>query len=311
MIAKLYSFNCAFFLLVIVSICCFSACSFKMPSMPGTGGFSPASAEEKAELLRQLTKHSDEIHSARAQFVSKVKRGLAEDVSTEVLVFDRPDMLRLEIFATAMNRLAAMIVVRRSFLHAVNTIQKKVYRGTASMENFEQIISVPFVPEQFVLWLTGRFAPPGKDEQATYEALINKEKGEVFLTFGLKEQRTVVLHANTSECKLTPAAGSPEQDSQYSTCMSLKAYEMRRSGSTVFYSSFTYDASKPGQPLAPSRIDFWLPEKQVHGEISFKDVEFNPNLTADRDKLFVGRASGGVEIISLDNKIHQSVDPLL
>jgi hypothetical protein len=309
MIAKRCPHNRLLSLLLILGISSLSACGFKMPSMPGTGGFAPASAEEKSELLRQLTKHSEEIQSARTQLVSKLKRGLAEDVSTEVLVFQRPDMLRLEIFATAMNRLAAMVVVRRSFLHAVNTIQKKVYRGTASMENFEQIVSVPFVPEQFMLWLTGRFAPP--EEEAACEALVNKEKGEALLTFSLKDKRTVVLHANISECKPPPAADTPEQAPQYNTCISLKAYEVRRSGSTVLYSSFSYGAGTPEQPVAPSQIDFWLPEKQVHGELSLKDIEFNPNLTADRDKLFVGRNPGGMEIISLDNRIHPSVDPLL
>ncbi len=274
--------------------------------MPDEDEFTPLKTAESQHILEEIRKQANEIDSLRARMDTTIQKGPLSEKATAVVVFERPDLLRLEFFATALNRLAALLISRGQSLQGVDVLNREVYRGTASDENFMRLLSLPFAPEEFMLWLTGRFFPPRNPNMAV-EARSSKDGQTVMLSFNNRSNTKVLLLASLAGC-------SPESVKKDlpGSCGRLQAIEIRDAGDEpLFFATFAHQKNVSNKIILPSTISFWLAEKQVSGEIRFLNASPNVSLEGEKERLFAERTPAGAIIHDLDKSSGEKFVPFL
>ncbi len=287
---------CAMFLLC--------SCTPRSRGRITTEGYRPVDAAGKASMISAIEAQNAQIRSVRARIETRLRHRAGEENPTLAAVFIYPEVLRLEFFATALNRLSALIIADAQELRAINLNKMQAFAGASSSENLQKLLAIPFVPEEFMRWLAGRAAVSSDQEQQA--EIMRHDRTNHALVILPGAERKLVLLLDLAGCTDTSRLISAE-----ARCPLLIASELTdEDGRTIIYSSYNYDLSGAENLVFPSRISFSLPQLAVSGELNMREVRVNADLSQEKERLFTLRFPAGMQAISLDDLVRDSVDPL-
>ena len=138
-------------------------CALLRPRAPSIAGFNSLEYAESAQFLSAVESANREVRTGRVSMDSTFSKGVLHQTLKQTLAFDRPDKLRVEFFATALNSLLSLIVVHGGQVEALDAKESKLYRGATGPKNIERVVSVPFAPEELMLWISGKVPYLSKD----------------------------------------------------------------------------------------------------------------------------------------------------
>ncbi len=290
--SKIFSINFKYFWLVLLC----SSCRPHTPSLPDLSAFHAAPAARAEELTMRLREQSARVSSLRLKIDAMVHKGISSQEVTQVVSFQKPDKLRLEFFATNLNRLTAIVIANGTELRGVDLVHKEAYLGRNTSENIEALLSVPFSTFDLMCWLTGVFVP---DEDGMSEWYLNQEENSFLLEHtGQNGQQTRMLFRSES--------------TEAKEMLVAESLEVRRGKDQVlFYSKFSYADFKDGYvPLRPSAIEFWLPRRELSGKLRIFESAVNEPFVSDR--VWILKIPEGMDTINLDEERDgMAVNPML
>jgi hypothetical protein len=287
----------AIFLLTV-----FSACGFKSPPPPDLSASAALPEKDAHELLEELRHIALEIQSLRARLDVNLSNNLGDVALSQVVAFKRPDNLRLEFFATKLNTLTSILITRRGALHAVDPIHMKVYRGTSDAASIGRLLSIPFAPEEMMLWLTGRVLVPETEMLASIEAYSRDDQRSLVVKLPDSREMVAVFEKSGPHSQLR-----------------LMRFELRsKEGIRLLISDFSYAtasseaaASSEVDAVFPEEIQFWVPDEKLHGVLRYERHELNPDFGPHLEKVFLGHTPSGAKVYYLDDvSVLREVEPL-
>jgi len=220
---------------------------------------------ERRAVLELIRSEGDKIRALRGMYELTLRRGIERQKFRQIIVFHRPDRFRSELLATNFNQPTNIVVTQGSFLQGIDFQEKRFLEGSPSLKNVKQLLSVPFFPEELMLWLSGTFGVvPGADFIG--QNLFLERGSERFLIeFLYRDNRAVQLR------------GSVRLKDRFVRCDALEILD-QKSRNRVFTSEFAYE----GELKIPSTITFWLQESELQGELSVSEVKPNPGEIPER-----------------------------
>lgn len=250
--------------------------------------FIPLEPTKQQVLLEGLQRSDSELQSMRLLLESTIRKGVTRQKGRQVVVFQRPDRLRAEFFATGLNKLMALVSVSGDAVGLLDTDSQTFYRGSVSVETMEQVASVPFLPDELMAWFAGRLRIPKADEPFSFKGLIHPESGQIAAQLHLADGRTMfAIFQRGSKLDLSQPVTEP---------LLLSSLEVTNEfdKSLQFSATFTY-----GEAAFPERISFFLPRREAEGDLFVSQFELNPDFGAAREKLFAIRVPSQVTVREL------------
>lgn len=287
--------------MLVVLLCelLLSACSFRVPELPDSEKFASAGEVETAAISQAFAQSQGEIRAFRGHAKLLLNHGMGSENLSQVLVFERPDSARVEFFATGLNRLAALLITRRGFLHAYDAVEQRVYRGKPSRENIERLLSVPFSPEELMYWLVGRLPVEIGRDCGKLEIRVREDKRAARLWCFAENGRVVLVESQFDFLKAEQSVGS-ESAPQRPLISYLAIHNGAGERTLVSRLQYSEKSSEQADNSLPVSIDFWLPGPELKGNITFISQETNPVLEQVRDRLFTGITPSGVQVFDLE-----------
>ena len=244
----------------------------KQPQLIDTDNYREASSEESKSYLLQAQQQAAAIHSLRALITARIKHLLSEETLTQVLVFERPDKLRLELFATNLNRLVVLISCHQGQLQAADPINHRLYQGAADYQNINKLLSLPFSGEELMLWAAGR--PPLLSSESLPPVSVKVEKSEtrVYLSYaaggGREFQMLFALQSGRQLGRLLALDAADAENNRFST-------------------TFHWDAGLDSDNIElPRELKFSLDALGLRGVFHLTEARVNPDLTNVPEALF-------------------------
>lgn len=298
-------------LLLFLSLAIFSSACQKAPvHLAESGDFQVVRRNEAQSLLTLIRENTEQVHSLQLLTKLKVKKSLREESLKQVVVFQRPDKLRLELFATNLNRLAALVVSRDEIIHALDTANKRVYIGPASFTGFDRLLGIPFLPEELMLWFAGRF----KLGQRDVEVSLDSGSKRLLTQASIAESRRVAAIYELIEGEgtvITNVRGVTKGKGGNRFKVRLLSLQMSDSKGRPFFSSdFSYRQKAKKEIQLPERIEFTMLNQELEGSIFIEDAEVNPDLSQTQEKVFRAKIPSGAEVIDLNSTDVSSVPSL-
>lgn len=271
-----------------------SACSWLFPPSPAieVGAFPALSADATSELMERIADDRARLHTARILFKSTLRRSIGSETVRDVVVFEHPERLRLEVFAPGLNKLLALLITQGNSLYMLDPIERRVFLGDATAPTIERLLSFPLTPPEFMRWAVGRF--PG--ELGTGTKFAGQDgTGKVLLVHRPDERRELraLLEERGDEVIL----------------VRLEVVEPA-SGALLFRSDFRYEPPPTGPPdpassvptiaTVPAAATIELPKRDAEGELVFERLTVNPVLGKSVDRLFNASVPADVEVVDLN-----------
>ena len=250
-------------LTLFFSLILLSGCSALRSTKPfGLSGLQPLSSKQADEILVRLAADSAQINSFRLAGKLTVRGGGNSSQLMQTVVFERPHSLRAEVFAGPVNTWTGIVISTDNSVLSYVAAERTAYEGPITLCVTERVLSVPLLPEEFALWLTGRVFLPPASEIERHEVLSG-ENGALVVKLYLIDGRLVEILMSVGK------------DDEGRT--SIKAFDVRRaSDRRLLFSSVRGERA----------IDFSIPEKGVTGSYAVSKLSLNPDLSALREKLF-------------------------
>lgn len=244
------------------------------PEIQSYESFTPLTEEERESAWTTIEKSA--ITAASLELNAEIKKGVVSEEARQLVSFRRPDELRVELFATGLNQLFALVIANQEGLFSYDAREQRYLSGKVTLKNTFALLSVPFLPDELMLWLCGRaFRPEG----ITRSKILRSPTGdELVFILSLWDGREVEFRLEKKTARLR------------SYSISLVS-----SGEQLLTSTFQY--STPEQKL-PSVITFTAPYSGVSGTITHLSARLNPKFRSNR--LFQLDIPPGVEVIDLD-----------
>ena len=237
---------------------------------------------QAAAAAQRLLSGAREVRSLRLRLKGIAREGLKKSDFEQVLVFSRPDKLRLEVFATSLHRLQNIFVASSGAIKAIDFDQARAYSGDADEENVSRLLSLPFSLEQAMLWFAGRFVPPQRAELRTRSLYLSADRKQSVLELAYSDDRVYRLRFEER------ARGW------------LSALELRTllSDELLFYSEYRYPDSTSGAVAVPTAMTLKTPDVAL--EFTVESAEVNLPLTADKASVFELDLPANMPVSQLD-----------
>jgi len=118
--------------------------------------------------------------SMRAMLNIDIQSGAGKDSFRQALVFKKPELFRLEAFATGVNALVFIATSDGHQFKAVLPTDKKVLIGTPSARSLASLIQLPLTPLEMVSLISGKIFPEFLDSSKLN--ISKASDGSIFLT---------------------------------------------------------------------------------------------------------------------------------
>lgn len=247
----------------------FSACGlFSSQKFPNLDSFVEVPKEAKEIFLNQLKEENNLLKSARGKFDIELKNTLSSKSFKEVFVFQKPDKLRIEFFATALNKLVSLILLTENEVKFYDLEANVLYLGENSRDSFLKITQLPFSAEELMHWFVAKF----------YLENSSEETFQVFENTSTKQK--ALIKKSAKESSLVFFKDDVNQNSNLGKLF-IDSLELRDAqGKTTFYSKFIYENN------AIKEIEISIPKESLTGKIVVQSIKYNPELGASVEKLF-------------------------
>lgn len=263
------------FILLIVLILSLSGCPRPQPPSFIGDNFLPGGLDREKALWSVLGERAAKVKSFRASASLQVAEGKRAAIFQQVVVFFRPDRFRLEISATSLQKLVHLFVAKDGKLMGFDNEEFILYQGSASVENIQKLLSLPFSLEQSMLWFCGQFLLPEDSEGVKSMLSMSPDGEQHVLRLAYQNGRRVELRFEGRELLL------------------LTGVRIEENGATVV-TEYLYT---PGTDF-PTAIRLVVPERDLVLSIKYDLMKTNPETLSAR--LFEIRIPKGVKIKELD-----------
>ena len=255
--------GCAVALSLLIAL---SGCStLSTPSALNISRGEEATAAETNELLLQVESRQSEVHTGRFLFDTILTQGVSQQKLRQTFVFVRPKVLRTEFFLPGLNQTSLLVTIRDDEIHALDLSERKYLFGESSPENVERLLSIPALPEELMLWVTGRV--PFAELRPDNTRVTQLRSGNLGLRVELGDGRSGEFEVTRDGLVLNADIRGEGSDKR------------------LFVSQFEYTPSTSGEantaPRLPSKIQFWISARSVEGEFTPVSSDLNPPLTSD------------------------------
>ena len=242
-----------------LALLCLTGCSIiGYDPYPSVRGTQLDQAAAKAFLTQALSV-SQQVHSFRAMLRSRIEVHGEKDVVRHVLVFAKPDRLRLETFPLNSAFTLSLVGISGGRLVVLDTTEKKAYAGPASAEALRQAVALPLEASDLMAYISGRL-PERLAAAANIEIFFDQEGQRYFI----KEGEFVSFFAVDPQTHL------------------LKSLEIRDPQSDRTVLSMSYQDYQMVQGLSlPKRCLLKLPRESMQMQLSVSSVAINGDPSAD------------------------------
>ena len=249
-------------------------CSVHQVNLPGAdSGFVESDASQAAEFNAALKSSANEIRTFRGLVSIKARKAVGREEFNQVLVFSRPDKLRIETFAPGVNQLLTLVVVNGDKIQALDRKNLTGLQGEVNTYNVEKLIEIPLLPEEFMLWILGRFLP--QDEATLFSSSISRKptSNTYSARYDLRDGRSFRILVDW-DGKAAPRV------------IGFELYTIDEKA-PVLVSRFNYsEPEMTGSFAYPARVEVELKKRSLYVELSLQNPRINPILEDKTGRLF-------------------------
>lgn len=265
--------------LLLVFAGCFSS-SISVPLIPAE---QELVGEEKRKIVTQLNASVAEVRSFRSLAQLNARKSFGDEQLKQVVVFVRPDKLRVEFFEPTLAQLLVLIVVHDGVIRGIEKSEKRAFVGSARRENIAKLLSVPLETEAAMLWFVGRYALPSADSVKSV-ALYRLSPDTILLVVQDVDGRDSYVQYRL----FRPTA----------TMVVERLVLVRQSDEQVLLEAKYHYVANAALPLVPSQIEVALPQQDTTAVLTYESPVVNPPNV--RDQLFTLPAVDGLSVTDLD-----------
>ena len=212
------------------------------------------------------------IDSFRTKAKSEVSRGGKSIGMDSIIIFERPDMARIEFLKPGINQIENIVTINRGDIVAYSTSQKTAYLGKANHVSIYRLFGIPLNETELMSWFAGRLLI---DENAQLLDVRQSSggSGSMYLLYDLQDGRKarILLDGAQAECNY------PRFRIRETEIIVSKGDKL------LLHTEYKYE----NDSVIPSEINFKISEADVSGKITIAaNNEVNVSLKAQRDKLF-------------------------
>lgn len=269
-----------YFLIPLIFL--FAGCAVPAPKLtiPKEVDLKTVSWSEKSEILKNLASKAEGVSGFRGMYHGQAEVHGKKMGFKQILVFERPENLRMEILLTNINRLSLIVLNNPKGLFGADLINRNVYHGKNSVDNLNCLLGLPLGTEEFMLWATGNLPVVADPNFFTLSKIKKSQLGD----------QIEVSYQNSSDT----------HRNYYLINNRLDFYEMiNAQGEIVFLTHFFYEPGAPENSL-PSSIKLELPKQKLNIELNLIEFDLNPNFDELRDLIFQHQKTTGYQVLNLD-----------
>lgn len=234
------------------------------------------SLQESQSLLTAVQAESNELQSLRLSGKLVIRVNGRKLSTTQAIAFERPQLLRAEIFSGPVNTWSGIVIAQNGNVLSYVADEHLAYRGQVNVCSMAKVLAVPFMPDEFALWLSGKVPLP-QDNNIEQSEVYRAKDGEAILRYVLRDGRELDIVLQEAKREKTTKHLVARLDI-------LKT----NSGKIIF------SAERKGE-----EIQFDIPAKNVKGSFVPEKVIINPDLSVLRARLFNFSIPRGTTIIDL------------
>ena len=260
--------------IILIFASCLFGCVAPQVNLPGVdSGFIESGATEAADFNSALKKSATEIKTFRGLVTVKARKAVGREEFNQVLVFSRPDKLRIETFAPGVNQLLTLVVVNGDKIQALDRKNLTGLQGEVNTYNVEKLIEIPLLPEEFMLWILGRYLP--QEEATLFASSVSRKlsSNSYSAHYDLRDGRSfrILVHWDGQT--------APRVEG-------LELYTIDEKA-PVLVSRFSYaEAETSTGSDYPARVEVELKKRSLYVELTLKEPRINPALGDNSGRLF-------------------------
>ncbi len=260
--------------IILILASCSSGCVAPQVNLPkADSGFIESGAAEATEFNSALKKTASEIKTFRGLVTVKARKAVGQEEFNQVLVFSRPDNLRIETFAPGVNQLLTLVVVNGDRIQALDRKNHTGLQGEVNTYNVEKLIEIPLLPEEFMLWILGRYLP--QEEATLFASSVSRKlsSNSYSAHYDLRDGRSFRILAHWDGQTAPRVEG-------------LELYTIDEKA-PILVSRFNYAAAETSTGSAyPIRVEVELKKRSLYVELTLKEPRINPALGDKSKRLF-------------------------
>ena len=222
------------------------------------------------------------IDSFRTKAKSEVSHSGKSVALDSIIIFERPDMARIEFFKPGINQIDSIITIFRGKITAYSTSRKTAYQGKANHVNIYRLFGIPLSEAELMSWFVGRLLI-GEGAKLLDVKQSSGKDGSMYLLYDLRDGRKarILLDGAQAECNY------PE--------FRLREVEILagKGDKPLFHTVYEYRENS----VVPAVINFKINEANVSGRIMIDpDNEVNVSL---KTQLFKFSVPDGAKVKSI------------
>ena len=225
------------------------------------------------------------MDSFRAKAKAEVSHAGKSISMDSIIVFERPDMARIEFLKPGINQTDSIITILRGDITAYSAMRKTVYQGKSNHASIYRLFGIPLNEAELMSWFVGRLLIA--DDARLLEVKRSPGKdGSMYLLYDMRDGRKarILLDGAEAECNYPG--------------FRLREVEILAGGKPLFYTVYKYR----GNSVIPAEINFKINEANVSGKIVIDaNHEVNTSLKSQRDKLFKFSIPTGAKIKNISD----------
>lgn len=279
----------------VIFLFSFSACSGRyQPVLSSENNFTPLAAFEREAVLSAVSQAISPIDSFSGQFQITASQGVSTKRFEQITVFQWPDFLRLEYRVPGARTLLALVVVDSDTLLYYDNEKQRCFLGEKTRQNVQRFVQIPLLPEEFMLFLVGRFPLSSSLEERDLKIFSHHDGTGYLVQYpdGAGQKVQLLLK------KIEPIAENKSPQ------LRLHALEIL-SGSNKrgkLYAEYFYAPSDSGESALPVRIQVHLPEEKLEVVVVRQSAKVNVDLSGRLHVLFQFTPPPGVPVYLLDDE---------
>ena len=198
---------------------------------------------------------------ARTKLIFNDSR-LQGDLS-QVVVFNPPDQLRFELFASQLNKLLLFSMSVGGNLYALVPEQGVIYQGAADPINMTRVVGVPLFPGELARWIQGMGVVSDAYIVESEEVLVDAHGKRIIRDQTLVDGRRII----------SLYVPSPYDNGAWLP-LSVEV-TFTKNGKSMFYSKYEYGPfnSEKGFSFVPRQIYFELNRGKLSGRVVILDFK--------------------------------------
>lgn len=155
--------NHKLFVPILLVLCICSACfSSNVPTLEPHSTAKPLpalDAESARKLEGVIEAATSNLKSFRGLASVIAEKTLGKQNLTQTFVFERPENLRMDMFAPGFNHLMGLLLVRDGTVQVLDLQERTLHVGSADPDNISKVFGAPLNPEAFMVMLCGQIVP--------------------------------------------------------------------------------------------------------------------------------------------------------